>query len=511
MAETEETTEAESRRPACRDIPWLVTLAVFFGISRYWAHARGIRFDDGILAYGYQFLDPELLRHDLVRSLWYFHAQPPLYNLFLGMVLKLFPGNETAAFCWIYRALGATLTWGCYALGRELSLPRPAAFAVALLVMISPAAILYENWLFYTYPVALLMILAALFFVRTLRSGSLFDGGAFFALLMLLVLIRSIFHPVWFLALTGLVILARQGEWKRSLMLAALPFAIVLSLFLKNAFLFGEFTSSTWMGMSFSKMMTTELTGEEWEQLRADPEYPGILDVPAFENVRDYRPHLNNTYEPWGIPALDDTEKSTGFEDAEGTTHAYFNTNHGQYVDASNEFATASRFVLARKPGAYFRSVNRALAIYFKPASEYLFLAPNARVIHGYETFYNAFLHGKFGEHAFVKEQGRLDYSDRKSDWGHIGFVTLLALLAVIAFGMERTIQIVRRVESRTPANWAFLFLAGNIAYVTLIGVLLEVGENNRFRYQIEPLLFVAVAAAINMLWREHGRRSKTG
>ena len=36
-----------------------------------------------------QYLDPLLLKSDLLKSLFYLHSQPPIFNLFLGIVLKL--------------------------------------------------------------------------------------------------------------------------------------------------------------------------------------------------------------------------------------------------------------------------------------------------------------------------------------------------------------------------------------------------------------------------------------
>ena len=58
------------------------------------------------LTFYIQFLDPELLRHDLLRSLFYLRDQPPLFNAFLGVVLKLFPLHYAQAFEAIYVAGG---------------------------------------------------------------------------------------------------------------------------------------------------------------------------------------------------------------------------------------------------------------------------------------------------------------------------------------------------------------------------------------------------------------------
>ena len=58
----------------------------------------GVHFNDGPLVGYWQYADPELLRHDLPRTLWYFHAQPPGFNAFLGTVLHLPHSWEGGAF-----------------------------------------------------------------------------------------------------------------------------------------------------------------------------------------------------------------------------------------------------------------------------------------------------------------------------------------------------------------------------------------------------------------------------
>lgn len=69
---------------------WLALLAlsaVFVAFRLWFAHAGG-SYIASPLDSAKQFLDPTLLQHDLLSSLWYLHSQPPLFNLFLGLVLK---------------------------------------------------------------------------------------------------------------------------------------------------------------------------------------------------------------------------------------------------------------------------------------------------------------------------------------------------------------------------------------------------------------------------------------
>ena len=63
-------------------------------------YLSGVRFDASTLDGYMQFIDTELLVTRLLESLWYYHANPPILNLFTGTVLKLgdwFPENAGSA------------------------------------------------------------------------------------------------------------------------------------------------------------------------------------------------------------------------------------------------------------------------------------------------------------------------------------------------------------------------------------------------------------------------------
>ena len=75
----------------------VVAVALVFGASRVAAYLAGVRFDATPLTWYWQFIDPVLLRERLLESLYCLHIQPPLFNLLLGINLKLFPSTFSAA------------------------------------------------------------------------------------------------------------------------------------------------------------------------------------------------------------------------------------------------------------------------------------------------------------------------------------------------------------------------------------------------------------------------------
>src|SRR5271165_3335679 len=87
----------------------LLLIVLSFVSSRCLYYWLGVRFDTENLDFYWQIIDPVLLRDDLWRSLFYLRAQLPGFNLYLGLMIHLFPSHLTAAFHMSYLALGLAL------------------------------------------------------------------------------------------------------------------------------------------------------------------------------------------------------------------------------------------------------------------------------------------------------------------------------------------------------------------------------------------------------------------
>ena len=133
-----------------------------FAVSRLIAVAAGVRFDSNALdgtrnTDMWQLLDVRLLKYHLIESVWHLNSQPPLFNLYCGLVLKLPAGMQVPFEVVCALILGLAIVLGTYPLMVESGVPPLVAVLVTLVcVVASPAYILYENWLNYSYPTAAL-------------------------------------------------------------------------------------------------------------------------------------------------------------------------------------------------------------------------------------------------------------------------------------------------------------------------------------------------------------------
>src|SRR5262245_2635671 len=112
--------------------PWRICahLVLPFIVVQVASHLAGIRFDASPLQWYWQYLDPSLLEKKLLGSLFYLHSQPPLFNLFLGVIAKVFPPEaRDEAFAAIYYLAGYALYCTTFLLQRSLGVRSSIAVA----------------------------------------------------------------------------------------------------------------------------------------------------------------------------------------------------------------------------------------------------------------------------------------------------------------------------------------------------------------------------------------------
>jgi hypothetical protein len=421
----------------------------------------------------WQYLDPFLLKRRLGESLLHLHGQPPLFNLYLGAALAT--GHERAVFVASFLAAGLAVYAGTFLLMRRLSVAPALAFALATWMATSPPFVAYENWLFYSLPVAALLVVAALAFARAVRSGRTRDGLRFLGVLALVCGARSLYHLVYLLAMVGLLALAWRDP-RRALLAGAAPVLLVASLYVKNAALFGHFAASTWTGMNLARLTTDKLDAAEKERLVASGTLSPASLVPAFSRPRAYPRAYFEPPPTTRVRALLWEEKTTGWA----------NFNHAAFVRVSDDLLHDARWVLLHRPATYLRSVAEAWGVYFRSPGDLRFLgAENIDLLRPANDVYDVLFFGRW-----PGREGDGRGSPRY--WGLIvGLPLVFAIGVAAAFGRGPGRELDR------PARLLVAFLCFNIAFVALVGNSLELGENNRFRFETDPLSLCLLGLAV--------------
>lgn len=471
-------------------------VVVAFVLSRLAAAAAGVRFDVGPLSAGFQVLELSELRHDLFGSLAHLHSQPPLFNLLIGLVLRVPQPWEEPLLRLIYLAFGLALALTIFTVLARFGVRRSVALVLTLLLTLSPASILFENWSNYDYPVTLLLCLAVLALQRYEDGHRLRHAALFLGVLGVVVLTRSTFQLVWFLAWAAvLVVHRRRADWRRVAVVAAVPLLAIVAVYANTLRVAGTFTSSTSLGVSLSKITTFQLPEAERRAMVDQGALSPLALIHPFAPVPVYAPVLGAP-PVTGEPVLDDEVKN--FPDGS----RWINFNNLLYARVSDAYLDDAVRTLRARPDAYARGVATATEMFFRSPSDFFALAGNRVRLGAYNGLYNEVVYGVVasGDPVTGFPDAALRYRQGPPRTAWLSVV----LYAVALVGGAAELWLGRRRRGY-PSTWLLVaFLWSNVAYVILVSNLIEVGENDRFRLYTDPLV-VLLVAALAVTWM--GRR----
>jgi hypothetical protein len=473
----------------------LVGLSVAFIVSRIVFAAVGVRIDMSALTGPYefwQFLPIPLLKHHLLQSIWYLHSQPPIFNLLTGLLLKLPQGAQQPVAQLAFAALGLVLVIAVFLILIELGVPSWPAAIIAALVMLDPAIVLYENWFFYAYPTAVTMTVGTLCCIRFLRTMRLAWGLGFFWCVTIVVLMNSSFQIEWLLVPVAVIFLAFRPRW-RTILVASLPCLLVVGLYTKNEIQFGTFSTSSWIGMNLAPSTTFAAPRPLIKKLIAEGTLTPLAAVTQFGPVSDYVPKYVRVPHT-GTPALDDRRSSGG---------RVPNFNNLAYVQVSALYLHNDLAFIKAEPMRYAIIVSRAVRMSFVPADQFYFLEGPGSDRSKITTWANLYDHAVLWQPSvdtFAGTATELGYPPGFTDvaWG-----TILVYL-VTAFGVP--IACWRRRRDR-PYVVTMGFLWFSTLWLFVVTNLVELGENNRLRFELGPLpVFAAAAVVVELLRRRNPR-----
>jgi hypothetical protein len=462
----------------------VLTVAAIYAASHalYWW--LGVRFDASTLAGYMQFIDVELLANRLLESLWYYHANPPLLNLFAGVGLKVFGAGAPAFFAVVFHLLGLMTAIAVHVLTRALADSRLAADIATAILVFSPSFVLYENWLMYSFPAAALLTASAVLLHRYASTGAARWGAAFFGVLAVLLLTRSLFHLGWLVMVTGLLALAMRGRRRQVLVCAALPILAVALWYGKNYYLFGTFASSTWFGLGLSNVSTLLVTRQELEPLVQRGELSQYALVSRYAQMdRLFARQPGST----GVPVLDQVRKSTG----------PYNFNNQQVVAIDRDYTADGLRVIRAFPKSYAVGLIISNRLFFSPSSMNLYFSPaNLAAALPAETVFNRLFYGVPARPGLL-EQPHFGFAGTYYLTVNTSLALILAWWLALGYGYAQARKIVPGTDpARRPRALVIGFIVFTALYVYAVATAFELGENYRYRWVVEPLFLVLAAAA---------------
>lgn len=464
---------------------YLAVMAGVFAAFHVLLYAIGIQFETYPLYSFLHFLDPELLKTRLLESCFYLHIQPPLFNLFCGIVLKLFPESSAIAFHAIYVCVGFLLYVTVFRLFVRMGIGKPASFVWSTLFMMSPAFILYEHWLFYTLPCVLLLAASALFLADSMDRGSFWAISAFFGCLLLLAGIRSSYHLLHFVVVY-VTAAALAGPYRRRVIVIGLvPLLLIVGLYAKNYVLFGAFGSSTLLGKNFFINTAGNMGWEDKQRLVKEGKLSPLSLISRWNALDVFPPEYSDVEAFEDIPALRQISKS----------HGPHNYNHLAHIAISNQYMKDSLAAIRYSPKSFVVAMAVAGFNYFRPPSDYSCSEHNWEKLKYWKAFCDYALCGKLP----------FDLSSRvflvRAALTPPYVFLLLGLPVLFLYGVWCLWKGKADSVSLTRTQRVLIaYFCFNISYVAALGTILDYMETYRYRFETDPFYLCLLALLVQAI-----------
>lgn len=420
---------------------------------------------DSINVY-WQYLSLDSLQHDLLKGVWYNHTQPPIFNLFLGGILKLFGSYAALAFPLIFKLITIINVLLLYKCLKLLVCYSKIPLIISLLYVLSPATMILENELFYTTFITMLLLTSSYFLIQFTRRNNYWFAIGFLLPLAFACLTRGMYNIGWLVVIALVSIFYfRKTAFRTLTVVSVCCIVLATSWYVKNYVIFEKFTTSTWLGMNLARNVFHDHDVKDSSKIES---------IEPFSQISVYRPFITGVLEK-RYAGLNDAELLKEFKNGK-----HVNLNHISYIEVSQKYAEASKAQIKRNPAAYLRNVLQSVVIFFAPATRYPFAEIQSQKIKYYDIAYS------FNLNHFAKGK-----EERR--WAMVLSSMPKIIMYVITFGL-----ILTGIKRRKYVSALNLFILLTFAYIFFISSCVEHYENMRFRFEIEPLFLLLLSQVLD-------------
>jgi len=484
MARLRMTWEAGRSDDQGRDVRRLVALFMLSRVLTLAIHVNPRPETTGVM----HLLAPEWISFE---NLLIMPGQPPAFTL-LSLVLF----NGALVFI-AFTSLGLVMMLAVYDLARRhLVLSRRLSWWGTLLFSLAPSTMLYERQLLYTYPI-MAALTVGLSLVARARSRS--TKGSWVAALGCLALpcwMHAFFHPIYLAAVVLGIAPTVSAASRKTLFLAAmfvLPLAALPTI--KNGVLFDTWAGSTWGPFSLANVV-------HFGHPQADPYLKSPPFITPLETYPLQRVMLDN-------PML------SSFRNGDGTQNW-----HSIYpVILAKPLLAATLTDIGRNPWSYWSGVQGAAYFFLQSPSQGLWVKNRDR-LGWYDKAWALATTGAVNPDVPIYATFRATFDPVKNPmpiqlfswgtrfgWWHFPWLSLVVLPMVFVHGAQLGFVSLRSKAECQTLHVVMVMIA---AYVTLLSLCLELGENMRFRAYIGPILtlwFLSLASGVMRTLKSRGAR----
>ena len=449
--------------------------------------ATGQRFSIDYLNFGWQLIPWDVLSQDPIRSVWYLHIQPPLWNLLLGGAAWLSPLSDRVTLQVILAGCGVAVAWLAAVLARRLGLSRRWSVVAGLIASLNPEV--FKGAFEPTYELATAaLLLVVLIAVADLSRKENVRRSLFVlaSAVSVTALTRSLYHPIWALAIVafGLWLLRHRVDRRTVVLVALIPVLTMGGWMVKNEVVFGRATLSSWFGMNLQRAVIPVLPKQDLDEMFARGEVSDIAMIGPFGKYDLYK----NVVEPC-TPRH--AHRSVA-EPIRATDQWSPNFNYECFLPIFDQAGRDAIAVIKEHPDAWLEgrlwSLRTTFAVATIPAQS------KSVILRGLDTVYSV-ARLDYGGVLSTKGWGTPIYGEleARTDFG------LLLIPLYVSIGWIGLWQLLRRLRRRALAPTAPVYLIGSmtVVFTVVVGAIAELGEQSRFRTMVDPMVVVMMLAIV--------------
>lgn len=223
-------------------------------ISNYYF---GINIEEKWISSLWQHIPHKYLKENFISSLLYFHAQPPIWNLILGLGTKITDIINLELYIkYLNNFFSLIIIYCSYQILKNLNFNKKRIyFFILFFVILSPSILFYENFPSYAHFSCMIIFIIKLNFLKILKKYKFKYELSIYLFSTILILTWSA-YIIYFNLLIFLLLLPtilKKGKVFKSLMIFVLFFIIGSTPSIKNKILFDIYANSSWSGLNASQ------------------------------------------------------------------------------------------------------------------------------------------------------------------------------------------------------------------------------------------------------------------
>ena len=424
----------------------------------------------------WQFIPSSELHAGPLLNVFFFHGQPPLFNA----LLYIFDNFGTfAPIAWHILFISGTCLqiWMISQLiwywTRDKSLSLLGASTYALL----PGTHLYSMWLFYTQPVAILLTITVWSLVSGYEKGKIrYFLLSNIGILILFLWRSSIVWPIALLWLFAISVIVTKRRHQASRKALAIFFVVTLfststiGIFtVKNQVIFGVQTQSSWVYENFAKVIFYSVSKDELTiASRGNSCFEELIKVGTFQDIKDYPTCVSeSSLDKLSLPHVEALDKAVW-------TNGNLNYNYKGRLLLGEQWKKFTVKIIELNPKIIFRVLSPSFSDHRRgsitqflwPSTDYKFIASNSEKL------------GYFG----------------KAWMFTFAWIPLASLLLIMYSILIATVRKTRRPRFFT----SYIISLSLVTVLSLTYIFLEIGENQRYRAELDPLLISLAAVGFH-------------